>query len=202
MKVKFLGLQPYLDTWKNMQAFTSNRDTNTEDELWILEHHAVITQGISGKNENIISATNIPVISTDRGGQVTYHGPGQLVIYCLIDLKRLNIGVKKMVSIIEYSVINLLALYGIKSNTKKGAPGVYVCDSKIAALGLKVKNGRTYHGLSINVDMDLSPYQHINPCGYNGMKVTQLKDLTDNTISLSKVSDQLIKELINNVARN
>jgi lipoyl(octanoyl) transferase len=202
MKVKFLGLQPYLDTWKNMQAFTSNRDTNTEDELWILEHHAVITQGISGKKENIISATNIPVISTDRGGQVTYHGPGQLVIYCLIDLKRLNIGVKKMVSIIEYSVINLLALYGIKSNTKKGAPGVYVCDSKIAALGLKVKNGRTYHGLSINVDMDLSPYQHINPCGYSGMKVTQLKDLTDNTISLSKVSDQLIKELINNVARN
>jgi len=202
MEIKYLGLVPYTDTWKKMQDFTVTREYDTEDQLWIVEHHSVITQGISGKSENILYDSDIPVITSDRGGQATYHGPGQLIIYCLIDLKRLSIGVKKMVSIIESSVIDLLKLYGIQSHLKDGSPGVYVDNAKIAALGLKVKNGRSYHGLSLNVDMDLSPFQQINPCGYQGMKVTQLCDLTDNVVSLSTVADQLSTELLNNVTKN
>ncbi len=202
MKIKYLGRKPYLDTWKQMQQFTVKRDQRTEDQLWIVEHHSVITQGITGKDENILSVSDIPIINTDRGGQVTYHGHGQLVIYCLIDIKRINIGVKKIVSIIETSIINLLSIYGVDSHLKEGSPGVYVDNAKIAALGLKVKKGRTYHGLSLNVDMDLSPFQQINPCGYEDMKVTQLCDLTDNTVKLSTVAEQLSKELTKNVSRN
>ncbi len=202
MKIKQLGKQLYLDTLKDMQAFTSERDENTEDELWVVEHHSVITQGISGKKSNILSNTDIPVIDTDRGGQITYHGPGQIVVYCLIDIRRLKLGIKRMVSIIESSVINLLSLYGIQAHLKKGAPGVYVEGAKIAALGLKVKNGRTYHGMSLNVDMDLSPFQIINPCGYKGLRVTQIVDLTDNNVSLHSVAKQLTKELISNVSGN
>lgn len=202
MKIINLGKKPYLDVWEQMKKFTIERNQYTEDELWIVEHYSVITQGISGKNENILSASDIPIINTDRGGQVTYHGPGQLIIYCLIDIKRINIGVRNMVSIIENSIINLLSIYGIDSYLIKGSPGVYVDNAKIAALGLKIKKGRTYHGLSINVDMDLSPFLQINPCGYKGMNVTQLCDLTDNTVSLNKVADQLSKELTKNVTRN
>ncbi len=182
-----------------MKKFTQLRDDNTEDELWIVEHKSVFTQGLSGKEENVLEAKGIPVINSDRGGQVTYHGPGQLVIYCLIDLKRLGVGIKKIVSIIENSIINLLKSYNINSHLKDGAHGVYVDDMKIAALGLKVKKSRTYHGLSLNIDMDLSPFLQINPCGYKGLKVTQMSDLTDNTISSNLVSQQLSKELIKNI---
>ena len=201
MQVKYLGLQDYQSTWDEMIDFTSDRDEHSEDALWVVEHPAVFTQGIAGKADHLLSVTNIPVVQTDRGGQVTYHGPGQLVIYCLIDLKRLGIGVKKMVSLIETSVQTLLTRYGVESHLKDGAPGVYVKDKKIAALGLKVKHGRTYHGLSLNLDMDLSPFGQINPCGYPGLEVTQLADLADN-VEFSTVAKELSQILIEHVARN
>ena len=170
-----------------MVFFTEDRDESTPDELWIVEHNPVLTQGLSGKAEHLLSATDIPIVHSDRGGQITYHGPGQLVIYCLIDIKRLGIGVKKIVSIIEQSIIDLLHDYKIQAKRKPGAPGVYVDDDKIAALGLKIKKGRTYHGLSLNIDMDLKPFKLINPCGYVNLKVTQMQDLVDNTIFLNTI---------------
>ena len=184
-----------------MKNFTQARDANTEDELWIVEHPSVFTQGISGKDEHLLENSDIPVVSTDRGGQITYHGPGQLIVYCLIDLKRLGIGVKKMVSLIEASIMDLLAKHQIESHTKTGAPGVYVDGAKIAALGLKIKNGRTYHGLSLNVAMELSAFAQINPCGYQGLKVTQMCDLTDN-INLESIANELTQILSNHVTRH
>ncbi|MDG2353679.1 MAG: lipoyl(octanoyl) transferase LipB [Gammaproteobacteria bacterium] len=201
MKIVNLGLQDYIQTWDAMKAFTQARDIETEDELWVVEHLSVFTQGISGKDEHVLTNSEIPIVRTDRGGQITYHGPGQLIIYCLIDLKRLGIGVKKMVSIIEQSIIDLLAKHQIKSHLQEGAPGVYVDGAKIAALGLKVKNGRTYHGLSLNVNMDLSAFTQINPCGYQGLKVTQLCDLTDN-INLDTIANELTQILSNHVTRH
>ncbi|BBB22699.1 lipoyl(octanoyl) transferase [Abyssogena phaseoliformis symbiont OG214] len=202
MRIINLGRQDYLNIWEQMKIFTNARDKNTQDELWIVEHSPVFTQGISSKPEHVLSSSNIPIIQTDRGGQITYHGPGQAVIYCLIDLKRLNIGVKKMIEVIENSIIDLLKTYTIKAHLKSGAPGVYVNNAKIAALGLKVKQSRTYHGLSLNVDMDLSPFMQINPCGYQGLKVTQLCDLTDNSDTLNIVAEKLSQILINHVTRN
>ena len=201
MKIINLGLQDYTQTWNAMKNFTQARDVNTEDELWIVEHPSVFTQGISGKAEHLLENSNIPVVSTDRGGQITYHGPGQLIVYCLIDLKRLGIGVKKMVSLIELSIMDLLAKHQIESHIKTGAPGVYVDGAKIAALGLKVKNGRTYHGLSLNVAMELSAFAQINPCGYQGLKVTQMCDLTDN-INLESIANELTQILSNHVTRH
>ena len=201
IKVRSKGLQDYLKTWEEMKYFTENRDPDTLDELWTLEHNSVFTQGLSGKPEHLLKATQIPIVQSDRGGQITYHAPGQLVIYCLIDIKRLGIGIKKMVSLIEQSLIELLSSYDIKAHTLKGAPGVYVNDSKIAALGLKVKHGRTYHGLSLNIDMDLSPYKLINPCGYCDLKVTQMRNLTDNILSISDIQHELSEHLINSVEK-
>ena len=201
MKIINLGLQDYTRTWDAMKNFTQARDANTEDELWIVEHPSVFTQGISGKDEHLLENSDIPVVSTDRGGQITYHGPGQLIVYCLIDLKRLGIGVKKMVSLIEASIMDLLAKHQIESHIKTGAPGVYVDGAKIAALGLKIKNGRTYHGLSLNVAMELSAFAQINPCGYQGLKVTQMCDLTDN-ISLESIANELTQILSNHVTRH
>ena len=201
IKVRSKGLQDYLKTWEEMKYFTENRDPDTLDELWTLEHNSVLTQGLSGKPEHLLKATQIPIVQSDRGGQITYHAPGQLVIYCLIDIKRLGIGIKKMVSMIEQSLIELLSSYDIKAHTLKGAPGVYVNDSKIAALGLKVKHGRTYHGLSLNIDMDLSPYKLINPCGYSDLKVTQMRNLTDNALSISDIKHELSEHLINSVEK-
>ena len=201
IKVLSKGLQDYLKTWEEMKYFTENRDPDTLDELWTLEHNSVFTQGLSGKPEHLLKATQIPIVQSDRGGQITYHAPGQLVIYCLIDIKRLGIGIKKMVSMIEQSLIELLSSYDIKAHTLKGAPGVYVNDSKIAALGLKVKHGRTYHGLSLNIDMDLSPYKLINPCGYSDLKVTQMRNLTDNILSISDIQHELSEHLINSVEK-
>lgn len=201
MKIINLGLQDYTQTWDAMKNFTQARNANTKDELWIVEHPSVFTQGISGKAEHLLESSDIPVVNTDRGGQITYHGPGQLIVYCLIDLKRLGIGVKKMVSLIELSIIDLLAKYQIEAHLKEGAPGVYVNGAKIAALGLKVKNGRTYHGLSLNVAMELSAFAQINPCGYQGLKVTQLSDLTDN-ISLDNIATELTQILSDHVTRH
>ena len=201
IKVRSKGLQDYLITWEDMKSFTENRDSDTLDELWTLEHNSVFTQGLSGKPEHLLKATQIPIIQSDRGGQITYHAPGQLIIYCLIDIKRLGIGIKKMVSIIEQSLIEFLSSYDITAHTLKGAPGVYVNDSKIAALGLKVKHGRTYHGLSLNIDMDLSPYKLINPCGYSDLKVTQMRNLTDNILSIPDIQNKLSEHLINSVAK-
>ncbi len=201
IKVRSKGLQDYLKTWEEMKSFTENRDSNTLDELWTLEHNSVFTQGLSGKSKHLLKETQIPIIQSDRGGQITYHAPGQLIIYCLIDIKRLGIGIKKMVSMIEQSLIELLSSYDITSHTLKGAPGVYVNDSKIAALGLKVKHGRTYHGLSLNIDMDLSPYTLINPCGYNDLKVTQMCNLTNNILNISDIKQELSEHLIDSVAK-
>ena len=201
IKVRSKGLQDYLKTWEEMKSFTENRDSNTLDELWTLEHNSVFTQGLSGKSKHLLKETQIPIIQSDRGGQITYHAPGQLIIYCLIDIKRLGIGIKKMVSMIEQSLIELLSSYDITARTLKGAPGVYVNDSKIAALGLKVKHGRTYHGLSLNIDMDLSPYTLINPCGYSDLKVTQLRNLTNSILNISDIKHELSDHLIDSVVK-
>ena len=199
IKIRKKGLRDYTSTWKEMISFTENRNIDTPDELWTLEHSSVFTQGLSGKPEHLLKETQIPIIQSDRGGQITYHAPGQLIIYCLIDIKRLGIGIKKMVSIIEQSLIEFLSTYDIKAHTLTGAPGVYVNGSKIAALGLKVKQGRTYHGLSLNIDMDLSPYKLINPCGYSGLKVTQMCNLTDNILSISDIQQELSVHIISSV---
>jgi len=189
--IRDLGLQEYLPVWQAMQDFTAQRDENTPDELWCLEHPPVFTMGLNGKNKHLLNVKNIPVIHIDRGGQVTYHGPGQLVIYTLIYLARLNMSVKDLVNNIEKAIIALLNQYDINALGKEGAPGVYVNGEKIAALGLRIKRNKSYHGLSLNLDMDLSPFQQINPCGYEGMAVTQLKDLRPD-IDSSKIKLDLI----------
>lgn len=192
--IRDLGIQDYQPIWQAMQDFTANRDDSTADELWCLQHPSVFTMGLNGKKEHLLNIKNIPVINIDRGGQVTYHGPGQLVVYTLIDLKRLNIGVKELVTIIEKSIIQLLEQYGIEAKGRDNAPGVYVDEAKIAALGLRIKKDKSYHGLSLNIDMDLTPFQQINPCGYAGMAVTQIKDLKPE-LNLSHIKTDLITYL-------
>jgi lipoyl(octanoyl) transferase len=192
--VRQLGPVEYEPTWRHMQAFTVARDANTADEIWLLEHPPVFTQGQSGKAEHVLHDVGIPVVKIDRGGQVTYHGPGQLVAYLLIDLRRRDIKVRELVRKMEQALIDLLAEYGIVAQRLSGAPGVYVDGAKIAALGLRVKNGCTFHGLCLNVDMDLSPYQAINPCGYAGMAVTQMKDL-GKSVDLSLIGHRLVAHL-------
>lgn len=194
LHIRQLGPQDYETVWHQMQQFTAERDETTEDELWLVEHSPVFTLGLNGKPQHLLNPGEIPVINVDRGGQVTYHGPGQIVIYCLLDLKRLGIGVKQLVQKIEQAIINLLARYEIPAAARRDAPGVYVEGAKIAALGLRIKRGKSYHGLSVNIDMDLEPFSRINPCGYEGMTVTQLVDLKP-AIDTSKVSDQLVTEL-------
>ena len=174
--VKNLGRSDYRETWRAMQDFTNARDQDTADELWITEHAPVFTQGLNGRAEHLLAPGDIPVVQIDRGGQVTYHGPGQLVLYCLLDITRLGLGVKGLVALIETSVIDLLQGYHITAQGRPGAPGVYVGAAKIAALGLRIRKGCCYHGLSLNVDMDLEPFTRINPCGYQGLAVTQLLD--------------------------
>jgi len=175
--VKRLGQVAYEPTFQAMQDFTAARTPETPDELWIVEHPPVYTLGQAGKPEHILADIGIPVVKIDRGGQVTYHGPGQVVIYLLLDLTRLKIKVRELVIAIEQGVIDFMAAHGVVAERRAGAPGVYVGDAKIAALGLKIKNGCSYHGLSLNVDMDLYPFTAINPCGYAGLKVTQTRDL-------------------------
>ena len=175
--IKNLGIEDYQTTWLAMQDFTKSRNNDTQDEIWVVEHPPVYTLGRNGKKEHILSENDIPIIQVDRGGQVTYHGPGQLVIYILLDLHRRDLGIRKLVTMIEESIIQLLDSYGVKAYSDKKAPGVYVDSKKIAALGLRVSKGRTTHGLSLNIDMDLSPFQYINPCGYKGLEITQCKNL-------------------------
>jgi len=163
-----------------MLEFTLNRTDSTQDELWVLEHEPVFTLGQAGKQEHILNAHDIPVVKSDRGGQVTYHGPGQLIVYLLIDVRRNKLGIRQLVDLIENSIISVLAEYGIVGLTRPRAPGVYVNEEKIAALGLRIKQGCSYHGLSFNIDMDLTPFTYINPCGYAGMKTTQLIDHVEN----------------------
>jgi lipoyl(octanoyl) transferase len=174
---RHLGLVEYLPTWQAMQDFSAARGPDTADEIWLLEHPPVYTQGLAGKPEHLLRTTAIPVVKIDRGGQITYHGPGQIVVYLLLDLKRRNLGVKELVRRMEQALIGLLAEYGVKAERRDKAPGVYVGNAKIAALGLRIKNGCCYHGLCLNVDMDLSPYAAINPCGYEGLAVTQCRDV-------------------------
>jgi lipoyl(octanoyl) transferase len=172
-----LGLRDYLPVYEAMQTLTAARTPNSPDELWLVEHPPVFTQGRNGKPEHLLDPGDIPVIQIDRGGQVTYHGPGQIVIYALLDLPRRKAGVRDLVSALEQSVIALLADHGITAAARSDAPGVYVDGAKIASLGLRIRRGRSYHGLSLNVDMELAPFSRINPCGYEGLAVTKLRDL-------------------------
>ena len=175
--MRHLGRVDYEPTWRAMQAFTAARQADTPDELWLLEHPPVYTQGQAGKPEHLIAATPIPVVPIDRGGQITYHGPGQIVAYVLVDLRRRGYGIRELVTRMEQAVIDLLAAQGVTAERLAGAPGVYVTGAKIAALGLRVKHGCTYHGLALNVDMDLRPFAAINPCGYPGLAVTDCRSL-------------------------
>ncbi|MDO8414469.1 MAG: lipoyl(octanoyl) transferase LipB, partial [Gallionellaceae bacterium] len=165
-----LGLVEYQATWDAMKQFTSARTVETRDEIWLLQHPSVYTQGLAGKPEHLLQASAIPVVKIDRGGQLTYHGPGQIIAYLLLDLRRWKLNVRQLVRLMEQSVINLLAQYDVAAQGREAAPGVYVGDAKIAALGLKICNGYCYHGLALNVDMDLSPFENINPCGFAGLQ--------------------------------
>ena len=192
--VKRLGRVDYEPTFQAMQDFTATRGAETPDELWVVEHPPVYTLGQAGKPEHVLRDIGIPLVKIDRGGQVTYHGPGQLVVYLMIDFKRLGVGVRELVRRIENAIIATLAGYGIQANGDVNAPGVYVDGAKVASLGLRIKGGAVYHGLSLNVDMDLAPFGWINPCGYAGLKVTQLRELGV-AASLAEVAARLVPEL-------
>jgi lipoyl(octanoyl) transferase len=192
--VKQLGTQPYADTWQAMRDYTDQRDSDSPDQLWLLEHPPVFTLGQAGKPEHLLNPGPIPVVRTDRGGQVTYHGPGQLVAYLLLDLRRAGLGVRGLVSLLEKTVIRLLTDQGVEASARRDAPGVYVNDAKIASIGLRVRRGCSFHGLSLNLDMDLSPFERINPCGYPGLRVTQLRDLLEEA-DLPKVQRDLPRYL-------
>ena len=192
--VRNLGLQTYTPVWKAMTEFTNARETSTTDELWLVEHPPVFTQGQAGKAEHVLAAGDIPVVQVDRGGQVTYHGPGQRVIYMMLNVRRLSIGVRELVSHMENAIIATLSQYGIESAARPDAPGVYVEKAKIAALGLRIRRGCSFHGLSLNVDMDLEPFQRINPCGHAGMPVAQVKDLNP-SVTMNDITDDLVTQL-------
>ncbi|HET9050043.1 MAG TPA: lipoyl(octanoyl) transferase LipB [Chiayiivirga sp.] len=192
--IRELGRQAYEPIWHAMQAFTDARGDDTDDEIWLVEHEPVFTLGQAGKAEHVLAAGEIPVINVDRGGQVTYHGPGQIVAYPLIDLRRLGIGVRQMVCRIEQAIIDTLDEWNITAVRREGAPGVYVDDAKIAALGLRVRHGCTFHGLAFNIAMDLEPFSRINPCGYRGLVVTQMADLGGSS-EPALVAPVLVREL-------
>lgn len=195
MKTVRLGRRDYLPVFHAMQAFNDRRTADTEDELWIVEHNPVFTQGLAGKAEHLLVRDDIPVVQIDRGGQITYHGPGQVVAYTMIDFKRRHVSVRKIVSALENAVIATLAEYGIPSAADPDRPGVYVGERKIASLGLRIKNGAVYHGLALNVDMDLSPFHQINPCGYAGMEMTQIADYVQPCPTWDEVADKLAAHL-------
>jgi lipoyl(octanoyl) transferase len=206
LTVRQLGITDYLPIWRAMQVFTAQRGAATRDEIWLTQHPPVYTQGIAGKAEHLLRAdTGIPLVKIDRGGQITYHGPGQLVAYLLLDLKRRNLSVRPLVRKMESAVINLLGGYGIVANYRTDAPGVYVTvtanenAAKVAALGLRIKNGCCYHGLALNIDMDLTPFDAINPCGYAGMRVTQLSALGV-VEPFDAISDKLTQHLLRALA--
>ena len=193
--IRYLGCCPYGETFEAMKVFTSGRDKSTPDEIWLLEHQSVFTQGQAGKEEYLLNPGDIPVVQSDRGGHVTYHGPGQITGYLLIDLKRLGMGVRDLVDLIEHALVETLGHWGVKASPRPVAPGVYVTEgekqgAKIGSLGLRVRKGCSYHGLNFNVDMDLSPWERINPCGL-GVPMTQLNDLLETPVSITEVAPYL-----------
>lgn len=192
---QFNQLTPYLDRFQDMKNLTESRDENTPDELWILQHHEVLTQGQAGKPEHILMPSNIPVVQTDRGGQVTWHGPGQLVAYFMFDLNRLGWNVRTLVSYAENLMIELLKKYGIEAYAKADAPGVYVAERKIGSLGFKIRKGRSYHGLALNIDCDLSGFHTINPCGYAGLEMVRVKDLVPDYPNFENLCVDIIETL-------
>lgn len=194
---QFNQLTPYLDRFQDMKSLTENRDENTPDELWILQHHEVLTQGQAGKPEHILMPSNIPVVQTDRGGQVTWHGPGQLVAYFMFDLNRLGWNVRTLVSYAENLMIELLKKYRIEAYAKPDAPGVYVAECKIGSLGFKIRKGRSYHGLALNINCDLSGFHTINPCGYAGMEMVRVMDLVPNYPHFNDLCADIIETLDN-----
>ena len=197
MIIRRPGLVPYEPTWRAMQEFTTRRDASTPDELWLVQHPPVYTLGQAGKPEHLLQTTDIPLVKIDRGGQITYHGPGQVVAYLLIDLHRRHLKVREMVNLLEQSIIDCIADFGLDARRQDGAPGVYIDGAKIAALGLRVKNGCSYHGLSLNVDMDLTPFTWINPCGYSGLKTIQLKDF-----GVTEGPDEVTERLLGHLQRH
>lgn len=192
--VKKLGRVDYAQTLDDMLAFTDARDASTPDEIWLLQHPPVFTLGQSGDRSHVLAAGEIPVVKVDRGGQVTYHGPGQLVVYTLLDLKRAHLGIRDLVRGLENAVINIAAARGITATGRPDAPGVYVDGAKLASLGLRIRHGRSYHGLALNVNMDLSPFKRINPCGFAGLTVTQLADLGVDT-DIDHLGDELVRSI-------
>jgi lipoyl(octanoyl) transferase len=195
MVAKRLGLTTHAEALAAMRAFTAARDADTPDEIWLTEHHPVYTLGLAGKSEHVLNPRGVPVVATDRGGQVTYHGPGQVVAYVLIDLRRRDFKVRELVARLENALIATLAEYGVGGHRRAGMPGVYVDNAKIAALGLKVKNGCSYHGVSLNVAMDLAPFAGINPCGYEGLASAQLGDFVP-AVTVADAGDRLAAQLI------
>ncbi|QNH02216.1 lipoyl(octanoyl) transferase LipB [Pseudomonas sediminis] len=193
--VRHLGLVDYQPTLEAMRQLTRERDAQTPDEIWLLQHPKVFTQGQAGKAEHVLAAGDIPVIQVERGGQVTYHGPGQLVAYLMLDLRRLDLGVRELVTAMEQSLVELLAGYGIEAAPKADAPGVYVAGDKVASLGLRVSRGCSFHGLALNVDMDMTPFLRINPCGYAGLKMVQLRDLLPSPPVFDDVAQRLEQAL-------
>lgn len=189
--VRYLGLVDYQSTYDQMLALTDSRDEDTPDELWILEHYPVFTQGRAGKSEHVMNAGDIPIVQSDRGGQVTYHGPGQITGYVMLDLKRAKLGVRDLVSAIEQTLVDVLASYDITAHAKPDAPGVYVDAYKIASLGLRIRNGKSFHGLALNVDMNLEPFLRINPCGYAGLTMTQISNY-EPSATVADVASRLV----------
>lgn len=199
LQVNDLGHRPYEAVWEAMRAFTDERDAETRDQLWLVEHPPVFTQGQAGKPEHLLLPGDIPVVQTDRGGQVTYHGPGQLVAYPLVDLRRLGMGVRDLVTALEETLVALLASYGVEAYARPDAPGVYIAGDKVASLGLRVRRGCSFHGLALNVAMDLEPFRRINPCGYQGLQMTQLADQLTSAPDLAEVKDRLIGHFVQKI---
>ena len=196
LRVRYLGLADYVPVWEAMQRFTDQRNDNSADEVWFLQHPPVFTQGQAGKPEHLLATGDIPVVPVDRGGQVTYHGPGQLVGYLLIDLKRRKMGVRELVTAIEQALVRLLRCFAIEASPRADAPGVYVeSGAKIAQLGLRVRRGCTFHGLSLNIDMNMEPFQRINPCGHVGMAVTSMRLLGVDNPQIEEIASQLLEQL-------
>ncbi|MCX7082981.1 MAG: lipoyl(octanoyl) transferase LipB [Methylococcales bacterium] len=200
MIIRNLGLQDYTDTWQNMQRYTQQRTNDCPDQLWVVEHNPVYTLGLNGKREHLLNIGNIPVVQSDRGGQVTYHGLGQLVVYILFDIKRLQLNIRELVTLLENSMINTLAEYEILASARTDAPGVYVEGKKIGSIGLRIKKNCSYHGLSLNNNMNLQPFDHINTCGYSDLKVTQLSDLGVN-ISTDELANSLVRTITTTLSK-
>lgn len=201
LSVRHLGMRDYEPVWRAMQHYTDQRDGGSEDQLWLVQHPPVFTQGQAGKAEHILAPGDIPIVQVDRGGQVTYHGPGQLVAYPLLDIERRQMGVRQLVDGLEQAIIRVLADYDIPSIARKDAPGVYVDGRKIASLGLRIRKGRTYHGLAFNIDMDLEPFSRINPCGFQGLELTQLSALVEG-VTIADVEQRLCHHMADVLSYN